>query len=74
MSFNPNAMKLLEENPDNIDWINLSRNSNAIHLLEKNKEKIYWEHFSSNLSIFQEFINKDIYNNIQKTLEIILIN
>jgi hypothetical protein len=58
---------------DKIDWFNLSRNSNAIHLLEENKDKICWEYFSSNKSIFEEVINKEIYENIQKTLEIILI-
>ena len=40
------TMKLLEKNPNKIDWSNLSRNPNAMHLLEKNLDKInqwwYW--------------------------------
>ena len=33
----PNAIKLLEANPDKIDWSNLSKNPNAIKLLTKKK-------------------------------------
>ena len=40
LSENPNAMYLLEENPDNIDWTSLSKNSSSIHILEKNKDNI----------------------------------
>ena len=36
LSKNPNAIQLLEENPDKIDWTWLSENPNAIHLFEKN--------------------------------------
>lgn len=39
---NPNAIRLLEENPDEISWFGLSFNTNAIHLLEKNQDKIDW--------------------------------
>jgi hypothetical protein len=35
LSFNPNAIHLLEQNPDRIDWEFLSGNPNAIHLLSK---------------------------------------
>jgi hypothetical protein len=35
LSCNPNAIHLLEANPDKINWNILSRNPNAIHLLEK---------------------------------------
>ena len=35
LSSNPNAIHLLEQNPDKIDWNKLSWNPNAIHLLEK---------------------------------------
>jgi hypothetical protein len=38
LCLNPNAIHLLEENIDKIDWYSLSRN--AIHLLEKNIDKI----------------------------------
>jgi len=39
---NPNAIHLLEKNPDKISWSDLSRNPNAIHLIEQNMDKIYW--------------------------------
>jgi hypothetical protein len=35
LSENPNAINLLEQNPDKIDWFWLCLNPNAIHLLEK---------------------------------------
>jgi hypothetical protein len=34
LSKNPNAILLLEADPDKIDWCNLSENPNAIHLFE----------------------------------------
>ena len=40
LSTNPNAIHLLEQNPDKIDWFWLSLNPNAIDLLEKNQDKI----------------------------------
>jgi hypothetical protein len=48
LSFNPNAIDLLEANFDKINWRNLSRNPNAIHLLENNLDKIDWELLSVN--------------------------
>jgi hypothetical protein len=51
---NPNAIHLLEENPDKINWDELSRNPNAIHLLEQNPNKINWYVVSNNPSIFEE--------------------
>jgi hypothetical protein len=38
LSSNPNAIHLLEQNPNKIDWGCLSGNPNAIHLLEKIRE------------------------------------
>ena len=40
LSFNPNAIPLLEKNMDKINWVYLSHNPNAIHLLEKKMDKI----------------------------------
>ena len=40
LSYNPNAIHLLERNLDKIQWWNLSENPNAIHLLERNFDKI----------------------------------
>ena len=42
LSFNPNAINLLKENPENINWCILSNNKNAIEMLENNKENINW--------------------------------
>ena len=42
LSSNPNAIELLKENMERIDWTELSSNPNAIELLEKNLDKIYW--------------------------------
>ena len=40
---NPNALHLLEQNPEKIYWQSLSENPNAIPLLEQNPEKIHWD-------------------------------
>jgi len=48
LSGNPNAIHLLEKNPDKICWHRLSGNPNAIHILEKNPDKIDWELLSTN--------------------------
>ena len=48
LSFNPNAIHLLEKNSDKINWDYLSTNPNAIHLLEKNPGNIDWFWLSSN--------------------------
>jgi hypothetical protein len=53
LSSNPNAIHLLEKNPNKIDWKVLSKNPNAIHLLETNPNKIKWGCLSSNPSIFE---------------------
>ena len=52
LSANPNAIHLLEKNPNKINWHNLSSNPNAIHLLEQNQDKINWQILSGNPSIF----------------------
>ena len=39
---NPNAIYLLEQNLDKIDWDILSLNPNAINILEQNLDKIHW--------------------------------
>jgi hypothetical protein len=53
LSINPNAIHLLEQNSDIINWDYLSANPNAIHLLEQNQDKINWMLLSSNHSIFE---------------------
>ena len=61
LSMNPNAIHLLEKNPDKIDWAFLSQNPNAIHLLEQNVNKIKWNLLLFNPNIFElnyEFLKK----------------
>jgi hypothetical protein len=48
LSENPNAIHLLEANPDNIEWALLSSNPGAIPLLEANPDKIDWLVLSGN--------------------------
>ena len=54
LSQNPNAIDLLKENPDKIDWQMLSFNPNAeaIALLKENPDEIDWNCLSSNPNIF----------------------
>jgi hypothetical protein len=44
----PDAIKLLMENPEKINWYWLSMNPNAIKLLRENPEKINWGQLSGN--------------------------
>jgi hypothetical protein len=50
LSYNPSAIKLILNNQDKIDWVQLSRNPNplVIKLLEENYEKINWYYLSLN--------------------------
>ncbi len=48
LSLNPNAISLLEQNPEKIVWSLLTENPNAMSLLEKNPEKIVWCYLSEN--------------------------
>ena len=48
LSYNPNAIHLLEHHLEKINWYFLSGNPNAIPLLEKNPEKINWSRLSCN--------------------------
>ncbi len=59
MSENPNAVSLLEQNPEKICWIYLSHNENAVHMLEKNPEKIDWYSIMMNPNAL-DFIEKNI--------------
>ena len=42
LSGNPRALKMIETDPENIDWTILSANPCAIPLLEKNLERVNW--------------------------------
>ena len=50
---NPNAIHLLEQNLDKINWHYLSKNPNAVHILKKNPDKINWVLISLNTNIFE---------------------
>lgn len=61
LSCNPNAIELLEKNPDKIYWSYLSMNPSAIHLLEKNPDKIDWNYLSKNpnaIHLIKKNLNK----------------
>lgn len=45
---NKNAIKLIKDNLDKIDWSQLSLNENAIELLEENLDKIDWNYLNMN--------------------------
>ena len=47
LSLNINAIKILQQNQDKINW-NLSKNKNAIELLKENEVNINWEKLSFN--------------------------
>ena len=38
----------MDQNPDKINWEDLSENPNAIHLMDQNPDKINWEELSRN--------------------------
>ena len=54
LSTNPNAIDLLKNNKDKINWKLLSTNPNAIDLLKNNKDKINWKLLAENPSIFED--------------------
>ena len=61
LSLNPNAIDLLEENPDKINWDKLSSNPNATNILWKNLDKINYTCLSANPSgicILEKFPDK----------------
>ena len=55
LSLNPHpyAIKLLEANPQKIEWVFLSQNPGAIHLLEANPDKVAWFGVSCNPNALQ---------------------
>lgn len=57
LSYNTNAIQLLEKNRDRIYWNDLSYNPNAIQLLEKNRDRANWNGLSANPSIFEKTLN-----------------
>jgi hypothetical protein len=45
---NPSVVEYFTQNPDKINWSNLSKNYKAIQLLEANPDKINWNYLSMN--------------------------
>ena len=69
LSFNPNAISILENNTDKIYWKCLSENPNAIHILEKNLDKIHWDCLSENpnaISLLEKNLDKINWNSLSK--------
>ena len=54
---NPNAISILENNQDKVDWNQLSQNPNAIDLLDKNQDKISWYYLSKNPNAIGDIIH-----------------
>ena len=52
LSYNINAISLLEKDLDKVFWYNLSRNDNVIPILEKNQDKVNFAGLSENKSIY----------------------
>ena len=54
LSLNPNAIHLLEQNIDNVNWYNLScnPNPNIINLVKQYSKRVNWHPLSMNPSIF----------------------
>jgi hypothetical protein len=80
LSLNSNAIKLLKENQDKINWDNLSKNANAIELLKENQDKINWNHLSRNenamelLKENQDKINWDYLSRNENAIELLKEN
>ena len=66
LSANPNAISILENNIDKIDWYQLCKNPNAISILEHNVKKINWDALSCNPGI-----NKLNYQWLKERMDII---
>ncbi len=71
LSNNPKAIKLLKENPENIDWSWLSSNTSkkAIQLLRENPENIDWYWASQNpkaIELIEENLDKVDWRQLSK--------
>jgi hypothetical protein len=60
---NPKLIPYLTNNPDMIDWVNLSKNPNAVEILKENKGCIDWKSICLNphpeaIELIQERIPK----------------
>jgi len=67
VSTNPNAMHILEKNPDKIHWYWLSTNPSAVHLLKNNLDKIDLDMLSQNPNIMEIICDLD-YDAMKQTM------
>jgi hypothetical protein len=72
LSYNPNAIHILEKNLDKVNWDWLSQNPNAIHILEKNIDKLdkvswYWLSKNPNaIHILENNLDKVSWENLSR--------
>ena len=59
LSYNPNAIHILEKHLDKVNWYMLSKNPNAIHILEQNLDKVDWYWLSYNPNAIHLFSKLD---------------
>jgi hypothetical protein len=63
LSKNPNAIELLKENIEKINWHCISTNPNAISILKEHPDKISWHYLSGNPNAIELLkANKDKIN------------
>jgi hypothetical protein len=55
LSSNEQAVPLLEQYPENINWYLLSSNENAVHLFEQHPERIQWKELCQNQNAMHLF-------------------
>ena len=65
LSANPNAINLLEQNYNKINWIVICSNLNAIHLFENNLDKIHWKN-TNTIHLLKARIE---YNNLRNKID-----
>ena len=73
LSFNENAIFILETYPEYVDWYALSFNKNALPILLSNFDKIDWCNFSKNpnaIVFLEMFQNRIDYFNLSKNTNI----
>ena len=67
LSSNENAIEILKQYPEYIDWDGLSSNSNAIDLLEQCPERINWDYLSLNpnaIHLLEKNLKKVCWRNL----------
>ena len=69
LSYNPNAIQILEKNLDKVHWGWLSMNPNAIQILENNLDKVSgFDEFSY---IHRDFYDKQLICSAERTTNLL---